>query len=192
MEEEFEQRNRIIKRYEDNDGFRNEQDKFKLRPTGRITSSSLYVDDFLTKKFPERPVILAPWLKQGTLSLVYAPRGLGKTWFGLTVAIAVTRNLPIGEWKTLKPTGCLYLDGEMACAELQDRLRQLTTGLPPALAPMNILSSEDMKSNNLSTINLVEEHWRNRILYDLKQDDTFRLLILDNLSCLAPGISENS
>ena len=176
-----------------NDDFRDEERELsRLRPKGIITGSSLYIDDFLGKKFPHRPMIIDPWLKQGTITLVYAKRGLGKTWFALVVANAVTRGLPIGEWKTINPIGCLYLDGEMACDELQSRLRQLTTGLPAAQAPLHIISSEDLKSNNKPAIDLVNEKCRNTILDDLKKDESFRLLIIDNLSCLAPHMSENS
>jgi len=153
---------------------------------------SLSIDEFLEKKFPHRPMILAPWLKQGTISMVYADRGLGKTWFSLTVAIAVTRGLPIGPWRTVNPVGCLYLDGEMAREDLQSRLRQLLAGLPSGQAPFHILSSEELKANNKPTIDLVDEAWRNKILSDLEHDESIRLLIIDNISCLAPRISENS
>jgi len=164
----------------------------KPKPKGMITGSSLHIDDFLGKNFPHRTMIMSPWLKQGTITLVYAKRGLGKTWFGLLTAVAVTRGLPIFPWQTITPVGCLYLDGEMACEELQSRLRQLTIGLPPERAPLNIISSEHLKSNNETAIDLVDEKCRNNILYDLKQDNSLRLLIIDNLSCLAPRISENS
>jgi len=124
--------------------------------------------------------------------MVFADRGLGKTWFSLTIAIAVTRGLPIGPWKTVNPVGCLYLDGEMAREDLQSRLRQLTAGLPAAQAPFNILSSEDLKAHNEPAIDLVDENCRKNILSDLKYDKSIQLLIVDNISCLAPRISENS
>lgn len=163
-----------------------------LKPQGIITGSSLHIDDFLGKNFPHRTMIMSPWLRQGTLTLVYAKRGLGKTWFGLLTAVAITRGLPIFPWQTITPVGCLYLDGEMACEELQSRLRQLTIGLPPERASLHIISSEHLKSNNEPPIDLVDEKCRKNILHDLKQDKSIRLLIIDNLSCLAPRISENS
>jgi putative DNA primase/helicase len=159
---------------------------------GRIMDSSFHIDDFLGKKFPHRTLIIDPWLKEGTITLVYAERGIGKTLFSLAISVAVTRKLAIGPWETRTPVGCLYLDGEMSCEELQDRLRQFTAGLPHEQAPLHILSSEDLKAKNLPPINLAEESWRREILDDLKQNRIFRLLIIDNLSCLAPRISENS
>lgn len=178
---------------ESSNDFSDEKQKLSgLKPKGKITAPSIHINDFLEKKFLHRPLIIDPWLRQGTIALLYAKRGLGKTWFSLAIAIAVTRGLPIGAWKTITPVGCLYLDGEMACEELQSRLRQLTIGLPPERAPLHIISSEDLKSNNKPTIYLVDQKCRDNILDDLKQDKFFRLLIIDNLSCLAPQISENS
>lgn len=176
-----------------NDGFRDEERELsRLRPKGIIIGTSLYIDDFLGKKFPHNPMILDPWLRQGTLALLYSEKGLGKTWFSLSVAIAVTRGLPIGAWKTITPVGCFYFDGEMPCEEMQSRLRQLTIGLPPGQAPLHIISSEDLRFNNKTAINIADEKCRNNILDDLRQDRIFKLIIFDNYSCLAPGINENS
>ena len=166
----------------------------RARPyfSGKIIESSRHIDDFLGKEFPHRTMIIEPWLKKGNIVLVFAERGIGKTLFSLSIAVAVTRKLEIGAWVTRTPVGCLYLDGEMACEELQDRLRQFTTGLPPEQAPLHILSSEDLKANNMPTINLADRNWRREILDDLRQNTMIGLMIIDNISCVAPRIGENS
>ncbi|NLE25209.1 MAG: AAA family ATPase [Clostridiaceae bacterium] len=167
-------------------------ESFKENFHGETTSLSLTVDDFLGKSFPERKMIFDPWLRQGTICLVYAKRGCGKSWFSLSLAVAATRGLEIANWKTINPVGCLYLDGEMACDELQSRLKKLTSGHSFPLAPLNIVSSEYMKSKNKPTIDLTNEKCRKDILKSLKENKNFGLLVIDNLSCLTPRISENS
>ena len=47
------------------------------------------IADFLSIKLPPRINLLSPWLPAQGLAMVYAPRGIGKTFFGLNVAYAV-------------------------------------------------------------------------------------------------------
>lgn len=159
-----------------------------------MTDFAIPADDFMKKRLLTRPMIIDPWLRQGTLTLLYAKTGLGKTWFSLAIAVAATRGVPIGDWKTINPVGCLYLDGEMACDVFQSRLQQLTKGLPPENenAPLLVKSSAEMRSRKEQAIDIGDEECRNNIYHQLKQNRLIRLLIIDNLSCLASGISDSS
>jgi len=162
------------------------------KPEGTILSSdSITEEDFMEREFPNRPFILKPWMKCGTLSILYAKRGIGKTWFSLALAVAITRKQLIGRWEPVTPVGCIYLDGEMPRDEIQARLKKLTNGLPPAQAPLSIISKEEIICNRGRIPDLGDEKWRNDLLDDLKNNSQYRLLIIDNLSCLLAKKNEN-
>ena len=112
---------------------------------------------------PVRALILKPWLKQGTITLIHASRGVGKTWFGLVLATAITREAPIGPWEVENPVDCLYLDGEMAADELQSRITWLSADKSAGQAKLGILCADLLNSQNHPTPNLKEENWRKEI-----------------------------
>jgi len=158
-----------------------------------IETSLIEVKELKTRKIPERPYILTPWLQPGTLALLIAPRGIGKTWFCLLIALAATRqNVTIGNWKSETPAGVLYIDGEMPAGELQTRMNDLTRNLPESVAPLYILSADLMQKDGMPTPNISNPEWREAIYNLLKGWNTFKVLILDNISSLMPGIDENS
>ena len=49
----------------------------------------LTLSELLTREFPEREAILAPWLLTQSLSMIHAWRGVGKTHVALGIAYAV-------------------------------------------------------------------------------------------------------
>ena len=111
--------------------------------------------------------------------------------FGLTIALCITRNVSISNWVTETPTGCLYLDAEMPSEEFQGRIRKLSKGLPDSLAPLTLLSAELMAREQWPIPNLADRKWREAI-YSYLSGGSSKVLILDNLASLTPGIDENS
>lgn len=55
----------------------------------RSTVTALNIYEFLTLELPERSFLLNPIIPQQGLALLYAPRGLGKTYAALSIALAV-------------------------------------------------------------------------------------------------------
>lgn len=151
----------------------------------------LQAKDFLKKEIPARPYILKPLLKPGSLILIYSLRGIGKTMLATSIAIAITYNVPIGKWEPESPVGVLYIDAEMSSEEYQDRLRKLTTGLPDPVAPLSILSGEWLEREGWPRVNLIDKEWREAI-YSFLKNSNHKVLILDNLAALTPGIDESS
>ena len=49
--------------------------------------------DFLALEVPPREFLLAPILPERSLSMLYAPRGIGKSWLGLSIGLAVGMRL---------------------------------------------------------------------------------------------------
>lgn len=88
------------------------------------------VNDFSRIRLPKREVMLTPWLAEGSINMVFADRGIGKTFFCLSCAVALANGDDFLGYKASKPVPVLYLDGEMQAAAMQYRLKQLTKGQP--------------------------------------------------------------
>lgn len=88
------------------------------------------VNDFSRMKLPRRETLLSPWLTEGSINMVFADRGIGKTFFCLSCAIALANGERFLSYEAAKPVPVLYLDGEMQGTAMQERLNQLTKGIP--------------------------------------------------------------
>lgn len=146
--------------------------------------------EFLSLRIKPRAYYLKPWLRSGSLAMIYAQRGIGKSFLCIIIALCITRKLDLGNWQAGEPAPVLYIDGEMAAEELQDRFRLLSACLPPEIAPLHILSAESMQGNGWPTPNLADSKWR-EALYSFLKESFYRVLILDNIASLTPGIPEN-
>lgn len=84
---------------------------------------ALHVGEFLSLDIPPRENLLAPWLPKQGLAMIFAPRGVGKTFVALHVAYAVASGGEMfGRWAAPEPATVVYLDGEMPAATMQERL----------------------------------------------------------------------
>ena len=124
-----------------------------------IEETRLSTNELIDRKLPERKIFLAPWLQERTITLVSAARGIGKTWFGLSLAVALTHGVPIGEWEVINPTGVLYIDGEMATEDIQQRLKGLTQGKDEN-GSLCLVSSDFLARNDFPTLSLIKEDCR--------------------------------
>lgn len=78
--------------------------------------------DLMAADLPQRQFLLDPLMTTKTLTLLYGPRGLGKTFVALGIAWAVASGDGFLGWRAARPSRVVYLDGEMAAAEMRDRL----------------------------------------------------------------------
>lgn len=85
-----------------------------------LSAAIMNFNALMTADIPERKLIL-PWLPEGGLAMVYAPRGLGKTFFGISLAVAVVEGSPFMKWQVTKPCSVLYIDGEMPLGAYRTR-----------------------------------------------------------------------
>lgn len=151
------------------------------------------IEQFLGTDFPKPEMILKPWLRTGTLGMIYAWRARGKTWLGLAIALSITRNVPLGPWTVEKPVGCLLVDGEMFAADTQERFNRLKAPLPPPEKHLFILSSDVVLRSGMPTPNLADPAWREAMYrFVVKYRSAIDVVILDNISSLAQGIDENT
>jgi putative DNA primase/helicase len=147
-------------------------------PQQRPAFQPLGFSDFLNLDIPPRQMLLVPILPERSLAMLYAPRGLGKSWLGLSIGLAVATGQSLLRWSAPKPRRVLLVDGEMPMASLQERLRSLSFGLGDIPNEnFKILAADYVERG----INLSSDEGQ-RSLESLLDD--VDLLILDNLSTL--------
>jgi len=135
-----------------------------------------------------RPLLIDPWCRQGDLGFIFAARGVGKTWIGIHIAHCLAANKDFGPWKIAGQTSkVLYVDGEMALADVQHRNHLLRSGR----ANLFYLNHEVLFERSTRILNLSDKELQRAILSFCKIR-AFTVLILDNLSCLISGVDENS
>jgi hypothetical protein len=146
--------------------------------------------ELLKMDIPER-IKIFPWLPEGGIVMVYGGRGIGKTFFTLSLAGSVSTGVHFLKWgQPSKRVGVLIVDGEMALSDLRSRLTALLIKQP--VKPVMIISSEVAFAKTDRDINLVDSAQRNDILSILDENKEIRLVIIDNISCLFSGIRESS
>jgi hypothetical protein len=99
----------------------------------------LNLGELLTREFPEREAILAPWLLTQSLTMIHAWRGIGKTHMALGIAYAVATGGKFLTWVAPTPRRVLYLDGEMPAAAIRDRLKAMVEGDDRDFDPTHLL-----------------------------------------------------
>lgn len=144
-------------------------------------------EQLLSAKFPPRSLMLAPWLPDKGLAMIFAPRGVGKTWIALSVAHAIACGGVLLRWRAPRPRRVLYLDGEMPAAALQDRYAAVVAAsMTDAPAANFRLAAADFQPDGLPDLADPEA----QRFFDGAIKDA-ELIIVDNLSTIARGLREN-
>lgn len=161
-----------------------EQTRFLIEHGRRL---GLYTGMALSRlPLPPRQRLMGAWLVEESYTLLYAPRGLGKTQFLLGAAIALAKGQDFLGYHVPEPVRVLVMDGEMSPAELKERL--------------HVLSNGDVPSDNLLVIStmLAERPWGLLNDYDERRElmeviTAFKpqVVMLDNKSCLFDVSREN-
>jgi putative DNA primase/helicase len=140
--------------------------------------------EFLELELPPREFIISPCLPKQGLMMIYAKRGVGKTYFALLLAhkIATGEDLFDGRWKVPKKAKVLYVDGEMPANTMQDRLNKITF----ANDEFSIITRD--KQINGFMPNLATEEGQKALEGFITDVD---VIIIDNLSTLVRGGKEN-
>jgi hypothetical protein len=158
------------------------------RPSVEKKSAPLTAAEFLALELPPRKTILAPWLREKGLVMVYSPRGVGKTLFGLTSAYAIAVGAGFLKFSISGPRKVLYIDGEMPAQTMQERLAAIVNGFaeqPPTPEHFRILIS-DLSENGLPDLATPEgQTWIDA------QVGEAEVIFLDNISTLVRSGKEN-
>lgn len=143
--------------------------------------------DIAELEIPERELIVAPWFKERQLGLIYAKRGIGKTYFTLSIACAVATGTELFGWEVPKARRVLYIDGEMDLSDLRLRIGGILAGRNAALGRgmLSILSRDRMMSLGKRLSYLIDGDTRRAVLGAIPEGT--EVVVLDNLSCLVGG-----
>ncbi len=146
------------------------------------------IGDFLSMEIPPREMVLAPVLPSQGLAMLYAARGVGKTFVGLGMAYAVATGGAFFRWQAPAPRKVLYIDGEMPAAAMQERLAQIVQGSekePPSTDFLRVITP-DLQEDGIPDISSTEGQ---AAIEDYLEGVS--LVIVDNLSTLCRYGREN-
>ena len=146
------------------------------------------VTEFLEMELPERGYILHPVIPAQGIVEAYAPRGVGKTFVALSMALAVSSGTSVFGWKAPKPRRVLYIDGEMSARGMQERLRALINGSADITGPPNLFTLITPDLQSIAMPDLSTENGQAAVeplLHNVS------LVILDNLATLCRTGKEN-
>jgi putative DNA primase/helicase len=146
------------------------------------------VSELIEMDIQAREPLIEPWLCKQDLTMCYAWRGVGKTFFSLSLAASLASGCPFIGWDSVTPTGVLYIDGEMPAYSIKKRVIPIIASLESDLVkPFRIITPDiqDQYIRNLQTTEGQQD------VEDLITKDT-GMVIIDNLSCLYSGAENDS
>lgn len=144
--------------------------------------------DFLGRKFKPREMLLDPVIATQSLSMIYGARGSGKTRFTVTLAIAAASGGTAFGWKAARRVKTLYLDGEMAGADIQALFSALGATAPKGWdgADLRIVTSDAQQGGIPDLCTLEGQQAIDAIINDAE------LIVIDNLSAWVRGTGEEN
>jgi hypothetical protein len=168
------------------------QDAEDLRRTDNSSDfpqAILTAQEFMGIKMPERKFLLKGLIAEESITVVNGFRGCGKSWLMMCVGDVVSRGKgQVGRWTAEKSVNVMLIDGEMPLTILQERLSMLKDG--NRSSELFLYLESYAYRIGLKRANIMDPKWRAQVLEAVEML-SIKLLILDNLSSLAPGIDEN-
>lgn len=154
----------------------------------KYTKSDIFT--FLDKPHPPRQHIIGPFVKQG-LNMVYAPTGVGKTYFAMSLAFAIATKGKFLNWQCEIKQRVIYFDGELAAYTLHERLTALMKQNPGCFssgATFDIVTPDE-QSGGMPDFSTNEGQ---NDAYNLIEESAADFIVIDNISTLCRTGDENS
>ena len=143
----------------------------------------LNIAQLITRDYPPREMILEPVLAVQSLSMIFAMRGVGKTFFALSCAYAVASGGgAFGRWFASRPARVLYIDGEMPAVSLQERLKSIAISADSDITDPDMLRILTPDEQDGPMPNLGTREGQEAVEPFL---DGVALVVVDNLATLA-------
>ena len=150
---------------------------------GVSNTPPLTLAGWLERDLPDPDFLLGELLSTTTRAIIVGPTGLGKTMFGLAVAISVAGNKGFLHWCAGRPSGVLYVDGEMSRRQMKRRLQDAVRRAGVEPEGLIILSKEDFE--DMPPLNTPKgQQWFDAFI---AKHGPFDLIIFDNVQALLVG-----
>ncbi len=152
------------------------------------------MEELINADIPRPIPLLGSWLTTEQINMVYAPSGVGKSMFALSLGLAVAGGGEFLGWKCDEPHKVLIVDGEMGVFDLQERVKLLSStisgiDLTSANQNLSFLAFQDQStSTDWPVLSNDEDH---EVILDRIRKEGIKLVIFDNLSTLAQVDNEN-
>lgn len=141
-------------------------------------SKTISAEDLLAEEAPEREFLLKPFFFHGSLSMIFAYPGIGKSWFVMWLAAALACKGKFFRWTSNKNAKILYIDSEMGKDQIRPRLAQIVgfSEFEIDQGQIEFVTPDLFKTNQVPNI----AHPNAQLEYEqvLKDKD---VLIIDNL-----------
>lgn len=142
---------------------------------------------------PDITWILYPFIQSKGIALLYAERGVGKTFMALAIACAAASGFDFLNFQpSKKKYKVLYIDGEMAAKDIQVRLNRLVAGFAAENKHVDTENIDffcaDLQTNDIGMPNLSTSDGQRALEPYLQDKD---LIILDNVYFLYKPDKEN-
>jgi AAA domain len=138
--------------------------------------------DWVTRELPSPDYISGSWLTTTSRVMFVAPTGLGKTMWGVGLAIALAAGVGFLNWAPRRKCRVLYIDGEMSRRLMKRRLVEEVHRFG-SMPDMHILNHEDIE--NLQPLST--EVGRKQIETFIAARGSFDLILFDNIMSLIGG-----
>lgn len=145
------------------------------------------LENLLEMEIPPRPKLLDPILPEKGLGMIFATRGVGKTYLALSIAYAVASGSSFLHWRAPEPRRVVYIDGEMPLPMLKERLENIVLGAErEANTDFFKLIPADLFASGIPNLSRRESQ---EMIEPLLDDAA--LVVLDNISTLAASDRDN-
>jgi len=147
---------------------------------------ALTMAEVLALDVSPRVYLLEPWLEVGSLAMLHAPRGHGKTRFLLSAAYAIATGQRFILWEVQHAARVLFVDGELPTRLLQARLQVLGN----ETENLRVLSRDIMLTDGVTLPDLGTPEGRTFLDRIIERENS-EVIILDSLSTLIRSGVEN-
>ena len=144
--------------------------------------------EFAKLKLPQKRYIVDPFLPERGLVEIYSKTGVGKTTFALSLAMAVALGEPFLMWGVPMAKKVLYIDGEMAPADMLERVSAAAQFFGHDISEIENFKIINRDVNNGSLPDIGVHTGQGEFDKVTQEAD---LIILDNLSTLRFTGKEN-
>lgn len=155
--------------------------------TGSQGLKCINIDDLLDMKVKPLEKWLDPWITEKSLSMVFAERGIGKTFFSLNCAYALASGKSYLIYNVKKPVSVIYIDGEMQAPLMSERLRAIK-GNGSSKVPFELINPDLQGDRGVPDLSSEEGQ---KELDEMIDKVDAKVIFIDNLSTLCRTGREN-